>query len=991
MSRAALAAAAALSLALATGPGCAGLPSFGDELGLSPHWDWKTIETEHFRITFPAELSEIGARTADLYEEAHRLLAPALRWDPAFRTQVIVVDNTDAANGLTTPLGRFGMVLMVTPPDNWFSTAYYEDWLRLLVLHEYAHFLNMDATRGVWAGLRVLFGDVLLPNSTWPVWMLEGLAVYVETRYTRGGRGRSTLYEMILRAAVEADVLGTPDFITLDKVNGDNPYFPGGETPYLFGYQLMNQIARDARLRERGATADAKTTLRDGEEALGVMSERSSVRVPYFINGNLRNVAGRDWRSYWDEWVEDSKRRAREDLARIRSAPVTALELLTERGYGVLGNCSSPDGAWVAYTQDSNDRRSGLHVRDVRTGEVRRLHDKTFGVGMAFTKDSRFVLASSLRRQSLYGLYSDLAAYDVRGGGRTWLTDGARARDPDLSADGRQLVFARSEAPASVGLAIAALEAREGGAPRLGAIRTLYAARTYDRASTPKFSPDGRRVVFTLHRNGDPGEDLMELDLTSGRARPLVRDGRMNRFPAFSPAGDLYFVSDAGGVDNLWHLPADGKPRRVTNVTTGLWLPSFGPTGLYASAFGIDGWNLARVKLPEASARTAALALPAPPAPEPVAAPSPAPVAAARHEIRDYSIFPSIWPRQWLPIAGFNARGVYLAGNVLGFDALDRHRYVLGLGYDTQIRKPDWFAAYSNRSFGPTLTVAAAEQTSDVLYAIDSSVTTYSRERDFSAFGEYPIRWTYSQLTPTFGLVAERIFFYDPTTSNDVPSGRTRYIPSAFGLLTYSDAEASRLAVSPERGRRARIGARMYVDSGVRTWKSLVSDTEYLPLGGHVVLVPQAKASWTSRRGGLSSSGSVVVRGRVNRLVDSLPSDSFDELVLRGYPGVALSSRAAGIGSLDLRFPMARVFRGWGTNPLFLENLFGFVFAESAYFPLSGRSLALPSAGGGVRLSTTLLIHVPLVFSLEYHHGFRDDYGGTGEAFFGLNLGTFEF
>ena len=160
-----------------------------ETLGLSPFYNWRQIETTHFRITFPVELSATAQRAANDLEEAHAILSRRLYWVASYKVPILLIDNVDSANGLTSAVERFGIALYVTPPDNWFSTAYYDDWLRLLCFHEYTHFLNMDATRGFWATGRYLFGDALLPNSAWPAWMLEGLAVYMETRYTHSGRG----------------------------------------------------------------------------------------------------------------------------------------------------------------------------------------------------------------------------------------------------------------------------------------------------------------------------------------------------------------------------------------------------------------------------------------------------------------------------------------------------------------------------------------------------------------------------------------------------------------------------------------------------------------------------------------------------------------------------------------------------------------------------------------------------------------------------------
>jgi len=264
----------------------------GDALGLSPFWDYKTIETDHFRITFPVELSDTAQKVANYLEEAHAILSPRLRWQAAYKASILVIDNEDAENGLTTAEGRFGIALYVTPPENWESIYYYDNWVRELCLHEYTHFLNMDATTSFYAPLRYLFGDVLLPNTLWPTWMLEGLAVYDETRLTHGGRGRSPYYEMILRAAVAEGVLDSSKFLTLSKINGPYPYYPGGETAYTFGYQLMNQVAHT---RPPGPTADGQAHLLTSEDALGEMSIRSAGRVPFFINGNLENITGKTW------------------------------------------------------------------------------------------------------------------------------------------------------------------------------------------------------------------------------------------------------------------------------------------------------------------------------------------------------------------------------------------------------------------------------------------------------------------------------------------------------------------------------------------------------------------------------------------------------------------------------------------------------------------------------------------------------------------------
>ncbi|MEK7690115.1 MAG: hypothetical protein AAB425_03750, partial [Bdellovibrionota bacterium] len=265
---------------------------YGDTFDVDPTRSYRTITSDHFRVTYAEELEPAAQRAAFLFERAHTLLSPVLKWEPNRRTSVLLLLNTDSGNGLTSPIQRIGIILYLTAPDAQFSTAYYDDWLWTVIVHEYAHFLNMDNTQEAWKLVRLLTGDSITPNSLLPPWMLEGLAVEMETFYTRAGRGRSTYYKMIVRAGFEEEKLDSDDWITLDRVAGNYPWYPSGESPYIFGYFLTHAL-----LEQNGA----------GPELLGTLSETSAARVPYLINGNLENIAGKTWYQVWHAWVEKAQ------------------------------------------------------------------------------------------------------------------------------------------------------------------------------------------------------------------------------------------------------------------------------------------------------------------------------------------------------------------------------------------------------------------------------------------------------------------------------------------------------------------------------------------------------------------------------------------------------------------------------------------------------------------------------------------------------------
>ncbi len=949
----------------------------GDALALSPFWNWKTITTPHFRLTFPAELEKTARRAGDHLERAHQLLAPRMRWEPRLRTQVLVVDNTDSANGLTTPIQRFGIILQVTPPENWFSTAWHDDWLRLLCIHEYTHTLNMDPTRGpVYEALRVLFGDLFLPNTLWPDWMLEGTAVFMETRFTGAGRGRSAYWNAILRATVLENQLGSAQAVPLDRAGGPTPYFPGGETAYLYGYGLMTEASRPSR------TLDGL----GGADLLGELSSRSSERVPFFVNGNLENTSGRDWYQTWQDWTAGVQSRAGRELEQLRTAPVTRARPLTKRGLTVEGLAASPDGRWLAFGRTGLDEVSGLYLLDRATGETRKLADKLLGAAVSFTPDSRFVLHSSMRRRGFsarYDEFSDLEAIEIPSGRRHWLSEGLRARDPNVSPDGKHVAFTLADQQ-TVGLAWAELRVTDQGQPELGPVERLWSPGALGRVSTPRFTRDGSTLIFTLQENGKAQEDLMELHPGQASPRTLLSDGSFNRFPALAPDGSIHFVSNRTGVFNLWRLEEPGRATLETNTLTALWFPAFTPEGsAVAASLGASGWEVAQVPLSRARLSPDQLTLPPPEVPAAAASDLEAPVLTSGAPTEDYSPWPSLAPRQWAPLVLMDSNGDVSAGaEIFGFDAVDRHRYLLLGAYQFQVQKPEGLAIYQNRSLGPTLSLAAQSFSSRYL----GPSVEYVKD-DVSVTGAIflPFRFTFSTLTPSLELTSER------TTRHTGPlspfaTDQLELLNDATARVVFTTGRSSRLSVSQESGSRSELGARLHFLEPENVWKGYASHTQYLQLADHWVFQPRIQGLVASRKVSDTSSTNAVVSGRSGGILGSFSSDGLDELRVRGYPGQTYYSKAASLLSGDLVFPLARIFRGWGTNPLYTENLTGFLFAENAWFPVSGTNL--PAVGGGAKLELQVFHRVPIEFSVQYHQGFNVDLGGTGELFFLANLGS---
>jgi len=962
-----------------------------DLAGLSPYTHYRTFETEHFTFIYPDGYAAFAKLAAKHIEHAHTILSPILQWTPRSKTTVLVTDNTDSANGLTMPALRVGIILNATPPDAWMSTSYSDDWIKLLVFHEYTHLLNIDATTEWMNLVRILFGDVIRPNGLWPVWMLEGLAVYYETRTSTMGRGRSPEYDSILRAFYVDGKLGNrSDFgVTLDRVNGDFPFFPGGEVPYLFGYHLWNEFAKDQ--------SDAK---------MGDYSIRSSHRIPYFIEGNLENVTGKNWIDYWDSFLAASKTRFDGQIQKIREEGETKPEFVSQAGYEAQGGTISADGKWMAYTRVSKDSQEGLWLRDLSDGDEHRIQDKNSGVGMAFSPDSRYLVFSTIERYDTYSTFSDLELYDLKKNRVQTLAHGLRAKDPSFSPDGKQITFIQ-DAKASNWLKCADIAIDNDGNAALSNFHDAYTPPEFSILGNPHFIDD-HQIVFSMQTLGHAQSDLILADSHQGGSRVLVADGNMNREPYPTAEGILY-ISNLDGIENVYRISADGKFKtKLSNLITGASLPFSGPDGtLYASVMTSEGYEIAKLA---SGLKSVSPSTPNPPSFHPgqvVAHPdAPTPLADALQSPelkfdpspRDYSPWKSMLPREWAPItyATYGSlEGFSMWGSLLGFDSTGKQQYLAWAGYHFKPKTFDFNLDYTIYAFRPMIDLSVSAITNDIGIGPHDSEFTRTYEA-FASLG-FPIRWTYSSLLPQiYGFVDWR-GAYDLDSGNRVASNDFELakplIPGFGAQIGYSRVERSPLGFMTEEGTELSLASEARNNPDEFTlYKYMARASQYIPIGSHSVLNPVVRWLGSSRITGTERGYSLLESRDPNNVFDRGTGSSLKRLEFRGYTHTFLT-RSSGVASVDFHFPVTWIFSGLHhTLPVFFNQAHGFVFAETGYVPSTRfGNLFLPSYGLGLNLDTTLLVRAPITFSFEMQNGTRKDFGGDQTFFFSMSASALPF
>ena len=78
---------------------------------------------------------------------------------------------------------------------------------------------------------------------------------------------------------------------------------------------------------------------------------------------------------------------------------------------------------------------------------------------------------------------------------------------------------------------------------------------------SPRFTPDGRRIVMTMNAPG--GQQIVSLNLQGKDVRSLTASNGINGWPDISPDGKtIVFSSSRNGVLDLWLMDADGENQR---------------------------------------------------------------------------------------------------------------------------------------------------------------------------------------------------------------------------------------------------------------------------------------------------------------------------------------------------------------------------------------------------------------------------------------------
>ncbi len=538
--------------------------SVGRAASFDPKLTWRTLETPHFRVTFHGGEEALAEEFARVAEEVYATMTEEIGWYPRRKTELLVIDPTDSANGYAYQLPVNTIVVYVTTPGDDSTLSNYDEWSSSLVMHEYTHILHLDIAEGVPAVVRAMLGRIISVNQVSPRWVVEGFATFQETRQTTGGRGRSTLADMVKRATALED-----RFPPLGNLDGWQAAPPGGNLRYLFGQDFI-QFVSD----------------RYGEDVWTDFVHMYGESVPFWLP-TRRALGGRLTKLY-REWREDFFARYERQRQQIVARGLTDYRLLNKRGQSCAGPTFSPDGARLAWSCSTSTTGSGIWIAGPEGQNPKLELENYFASSFAWRPDGKAFAFSALHTVARFNTFEDIYFYKL-GGGVDSLTSAARVRDPAFSADGRDLWVVTNKLQQTQ-LARLSIDQQ---------LRVLTSYTDDTQVATPRPSPDGRFLALSVFKDGY--RDLWLFTSDGEPYRRITADMAADIHPVWSADGrTLYFSSDRTGVYNLYAIDLETeRVWQVTNVLGGAFAPSPSPDGslLAFESYSADGTDIGLLRI----------------------------------------------------------------------------------------------------------------------------------------------------------------------------------------------------------------------------------------------------------------------------------------------------------------------------------------------------------------------------------------------------------
>ncbi len=547
-----------------------------------PELNWYTIKGEHVVVHFHEGAERTARVVAKIADEVWGPITSLYHYEPE-TVHFVIKDIDDYSNGATY---FFDNKIEIWTSALDFDLRGTHNWLRNVISHEFTHMVQIQASMKMSRTIPAFYFQMLnyederrpdilygFPNFivsypvatvNVPAWFAEGTAQYMRKEFDYDDW--DTHRDMILRSyALDGNMLSWNQMGVFGKTS------LGNESVYNSGFALTRYISQ-----------------KYGEDKLRKISDALSRLGNFTIDQAFEDVLGKDGNQVYDEWknyiTQSYRKRSKYVLANL----VTG-DKITMDGFGNFYPRFSNDGQSFIYISNKNSdyfSPSDVYLYDLKSNTEKRIMQNVRST-VAWIPGKNSIVYSRLddNNPNFYNVH-DLYVYDINKDSETRLTFDLRANEPDVSHDGKKIVFL-FEKDGTTNLGEVDIDGKN--------FTQLTNFNNGEQVYNPKFSNDDSYIIFGYSNRGN--RDIAKINVDGTGFSKVIATKNDERNPVFDKKGILYYSSDQTGIFNIYSLNLQTQEKKqLTNVIGGAFLPTVADNGdIIYSGYTSTGYKIFQI------------------------------------------------------------------------------------------------------------------------------------------------------------------------------------------------------------------------------------------------------------------------------------------------------------------------------------------------------------------------------------------------------------
>jgi hypothetical protein len=521
-----------------------------------PDIAWKSIETKHFQIVFPAEIEKDAQRIANTLEHIRNYNYKTLPANSP-RLTVLLFNKYADSNGMATLAPRRTEWYNVPPQQPFVGT---NDWYNILGIHEFRHVIQFDfMKRNSNMCCYILGGEQGLLVAEFfsvPNWFFEGDATTMETLLSDSGRGREPSFDVELRAQLMNGIRYDYYQAMFGSYKNWDPLI----SPYLMGYYMVSYVRRH----------------HGPQKWQEVLDKTTCFPVPYWFHYTLYDKTSEGAVGTYEVSMDEMEKLWRQQIRGLTITPAHTVSKGNHEDwtyYQAPQFTSSGDIIALKYGIEHQyefvliDSSSGRERSLFYPGPINHLNPSVVGTSIVWAEtipDPRWGQQS----------FSEIRIYDSLNGRKRDLSSRSKLYAPCLSPDGS--VIACVEFSEQNLCSLVLLNMSDGSE------RARIPNPDNRFIMTPRWTPDGTHLVYTKTDRA-LGKALVMADIVTMKEEEVLPYSTLDSITPVSDGRYVYYCSPYSGIDNIYAF--DSASRKVYQVTSRKF-------GAYNPALSADGRSL---------------------------------------------------------------------------------------------------------------------------------------------------------------------------------------------------------------------------------------------------------------------------------------------------------------------------------------------------------------------------------------------------------------